>query len=364
MIPLNDLGRHTAALSGDIEAALARVASSGWFLMGQELAAFEREFAAWCGAPHCVGVANGTEALEIAMRALGVGPGSRVATVANAGTYGTVAMLAIGARPVFVDVDRESMLMDPAALELTDLSGVSAIIATHLYGQLADMGPILELASKRGIPVIEDCAQSHGAMRGGRAAGAYGALACFSFYPTKNLGAMGDGGAITGSDEALVGRVRQLRQYGWASKYVSTLAGGRNSRLDEMQAAVLRVKLPHVHAWNARRREIGARYASGIRHPQVRVARRLDESDVVHLFVVRCANRASLSAHCKAHGVGTDIHYPVPDHRQPMMGEGAAAASLPETERACAEVLTLPCFPEMSDAEVATVIDVVNAWTS
>lgn len=362
MIAINDLQRHTQPLLAEIEAALTRVTRSGWFIMGKEVAAFEQEFAAYCGVPECVAVGNGTDALEIALRALGVGVGDKVATVANAGAYSSIAILSIGAIPVYVDVDEATMLVGAAQLARAPLEGVKVIIATHLYGRMCAMPEIMEFARARSLPVIEDCAQSHGAMMAGKRAGAFGDLACFSFYPTKNLGAVGDGGALTGRDAALVARVRQLRQYGWSSKYLSTLECGRNSRLDEAQAAVLRVKLPYLDGWNERRRAISAMYSDRIRHPKIAVTRRVDPADIVHLFVVRTPDRASLAAHMKASGVGTDIHYPTPDYRQPAMQANAPAQPLAATERACAEVLTLPCYPEMRDDEVLAVAEAVNAW--
>lgn len=361
MILINDLQRHTDPLMGEIESALSRVARSGWFIMGKEVQAFEREFAEWCGAAECIAVGNGTDALEISLRALGVGAGDRVATVANAGAYSSIALVSIGAVPVFVDIDDASLNMDPKALA-SSLDGVKAVIATHLYGRMADVAAIAAAARAKGVPLIEDCAQSHGAKSGGKRCGTFGDLATFSFYPTKNLGAVGDGGAIVAHDAQLAARVKQLRQYGWTSKYLSSVAGGRNSRLDEAQAAVLRVKLPHVDGWNARRREIGARYAAKLSHPQVSVPRREGESDVVHLYVVRSAQRDSLAAHLKASGIGTDVHYPNPDYKQPAWSAFAPAKPLAVTERACAEMLTLPCFPEMRDDEVDRVAAAVNAW--
>lgn len=362
MIPVNDLQRQTEPLLGEIEAALARVMRSGWFILGKEVAAFEREFADWCGTAECVGMGNGTDALEISIRALGVGPGDKVATVANAGAYSSIAIRSVGATPVYVDIDEKSGLATAEHYSRAGLAGVKAIIVTHLYGRLCDIAAIVALARSASIPVIEDCAQAHGAAAGGRRAGAFGDLATFSFYPTKNLGAVGDGGAVVGSDKALMARVRQLRQYGWSSKYLSALAGGRNSRLDEAQAAVLRLKLPHVDRWNARRREIAALYADRIAHPQVALERRTDASDVVHLFVVRSPKRDSLAAHLRASDIGTDIHYPTPDYRQPAWQAHAPAMPLAATERACAETLTLPCFPEMRDDEVRAVADAVNEW--
>ena len=362
MISLNDLQRHSSAIADELAAAISRVTESGWYVLGKEVASFEQEFAQYCGATQCVGVGNGTDALELAMRAVGVKPGTKVVTVANAGMYSGIAIAAIGVEPLYVDIDPRSMLMSPQKLCRLDLSGVSAIVATHLYGRLADIEAIVAIADERGIPVIEDCAQSHGATRSGKRAGAFGAIGCFSFYPTKNLGALGDGGAIVTNDAMLAERIRQLRQYGWSTKYVSTLPGGRNSRLDEIQAAILRVKLPYLDKWNARRREIAALYLARIRHPDVVIDRSPDASDVVHLFIVRTNRRDSLARHCRQQGIATDVHYPLPDYLQPIMEGKAPGIALAETGRACDEVLTLPCFPEMLDGEVAVVAEAINDW--
>jgi dTDP-4-amino-4,6-dideoxygalactose transaminase len=339
------------------------VIGSGWFVLGRELEAFEAEFAAYCGAAHCIGVANGTDALELALRASGVGPGGRVLTVANAGAYSTTAIRAAGAEPVFVDIDDGTLLVDAAELGRQLASArASALIVTHLYGRLVPaIGEIAAAARRAGVPLIEDCAQAHGARLGGRMAGTFGDFGCFSFYPTKNLGALGDGGAlVTGSAERR-DRVRMLRQYGWAGKYRIELAGGRNSRLDEVQAAVLRVKLPKLDGWNERRREIAHQLTRGIRHPKVRCPQHAGEDYVAHLYVVRTAERGSLQEHLRARGIASDVHYPLLDYQQPAFGAGDEYRN-PVAERACREVLTLPCFPEMTDDEVAAVVEAVNGW--
>ena len=341
-VALNDLLRQTASLHNELAGALNRVLASGWYILGRECAAFEDEFAAYCRVPHCVTVGNGTDALELALRTLGVGPGDLVATVANAGGYSTTAIRAAGAEPLYVDIDPATMNVSAADLRARITPRVRAVIATHLYGRMAEMPEVLEAAG--GVPVIEDCAQAHGASIDGRKAGAWGALACFSFYPTKNLGALGDGGAITTSDDALAARVKSLRQYGWSAKYCSA-EYGRNSRLDEMQAASLRAKLPHVAAWNARRREIARAYDEALGRQEVR-----GESDVAHLYIVRSAARDELRAALAERGIGTDIHYPVPDHLQDAAGR--TGVRLPETERAAREILTLPCYPELLPEEI------------
>lgn len=354
-ILINDLKRHHDPLAKELAEAVKRVMSRGWYILGPEVEAFEAEFASYCGVPNCIAVGNGTDALELALLALGIGPGSEVATVANAGMYGTTAILRAGAKPLYVDVDEESMTMSPEALRAALSRETAAVIVTHLYGRMAPVGKLCEIAAAHNIPLIEDCAQAHGAERAGRKSGTWGTLGCFSFYPTKNLGALGDGGAIVTADADLAARIRALRQYGWTSRYRSTLAGGRNSRLDEMQAAVLRAKLPHLDGWNARRREIAQRYAEAL--AGMGLALPPAGSDyVAHLYVIRSRQREPLRAALAAAGIGTDVHYPVPDHQQESMrGVSFRPTPLPVTESYAGEVLTLPCFPEMTDAEVEEV---------
>lgn len=360
---INDLRRHTQPLQTQLNAAVARVIESGWFVLGPEVTAFEQEFADYCGITHCVSLANGTDALELALRALDIGTGKTVLTVANAGMYSSVGILTTGAKPIYADINADTLLIEVAEItRILDSQHVDAIIITHLYGLLADIETVVALANARGIPVVEDCAQAHGALRGGKRAGSFGDIACFSFYPTKNLGALGDGGAIATSRKDLAERVKQLRQYGWGSKYSVTLAGGRNSRLDEMQAAILRVKLPLLDDWNARRRAIATRYTQGIHNPRVATPKLCGIDYVAHLYVVRTTERDALKQHLSDAGIPSDVHYPIPDYTQGAYREQFTSTSLPVTKRACAEVLTLPCFPEMSDAEVDTVIASVNAW--
>ena len=360
MIPLIDLRRLHEPCADELRKALGDVLDSGTFVLGHECTRFEAAFAAWCGARHAVGVANGTDAIEIALRALGVGASDAVATVANAGGYATTAIVACGATPVFVDVDDVTCNIDVAALA----QGVRAVVLTHLYGRLAAPEAVAKLCAAAGVYLIEDCAQAHGATLRDRRAGTFGAAGCFSFYPTKNLGALGDGGAIVTNDDGVADKVRRLRQYGWQAKYRSVDAGGRNSRLDELQAAVLSTKLPHVDAQNARRREIARRYTERISNPAIAVPARDCESDVVHLFVVRSRHRDALAAHLRHEGVDTDVHYPVPDHRQPVFGARFATMKLPVTERLADEVLTLPCHPAMTDDEVSHVIAACTAFTA
>jgi dTDP-3-amino-2,3,6-trideoxy-4-keto-D-glucose/dTDP-3-amino-3,4,6-trideoxy-alpha-D-glucose/dTDP-2,6-dideoxy-D-kanosamine transaminase len=361
-VPLNDLVRQNRLIHDELAASVRRVMERGWYVLGSEGLEFEKTFAAYCGVSHAVGVANGTDAIELALRAVGVDGGDHVATVANAGFYASTAIHAIGARPLYVDVDPATHLMSVDSLnhELAR-NTVQAVIATHLYGRLAAVETITAICKPLGIPVIEDCAQAHGASRNGKVAGSFAAAGCFSFYPTKNLGALGDGGAVTTSDAAIAGRLRELRQYGWDEKYHVTRSGGRNSRLDELQAALLLAKLPHLDRWNEERRAIARRLSDEIRHPRVKCPRDFGTDNVAHLFVLRCDDRSGFQRHLEARGIGSDIHYPIPDHRQPAYAT-RNSSELPETDRLAKEIITIPCFPEMEDLEISQVIDAVNSW--
>ncbi|MBK9713518.1 MAG: DegT/DnrJ/EryC1/StrS family aminotransferase [Kouleothrix sp.] len=357
-IPFGDLRRQYESIRPELDAAAARVLASGWYILGPEVQAFERAFAAFCGVGHAVGVGNGTEALYLALVALGVGPGDEVITVANAAVYEPLTILQAGARPVFVDVDERSYTMDPALLEGAITPRTKAIMPVHLYGRMADMDAIGAIARRHRLPVIEDSAQSHGAALGGRVAGSIGACGCFSFYPSKNLGALGDGGMVVTDDAELAAKLRRLRVYGWRERYYTTDAGGINSRLDELQAALLHAKLGHLLAWNERRRQIARRYdellaGSGLALPELCE----DGAHVYHLYVVRAAGRERLQADLRARGVETAVHYPLPAHLQPVYQQLGLAApgSLPVTERQAGEVLSLPIYPELTDAEVDAV---------
>ena len=277
--------------------------------------------------------------------------------------YSSIAILATGAIPLYVDVFADTMLIDVQdVLRTLANHKVDAIIVTHLYGLLANIEEIVTIARKYGVPVIEDCAQSHGASRLGKKAGSFGDIACFSFYPTKNLGAIGDGGAIVTSRKDLSDRVKSFRQYGWSSKYTLTLPGGRNSRLDEIQAAILRVKLPLLDQWNNRRRNIAARYSKGIDNVKVITPKVYGEEYVAHLYVIRSDNRDELRQYLTESGVPSDVHYPIPDYAQPAYSQHFSGKQFPITECVSSQVLTLPCFPEMTDDEVNIVIDCVNSW--
>lgn len=360
---INDLTRQDDALTRRILDAISNVVRGGYYVLGQEVRAFEEHFAAYCAAAHCVSVANGTDALEIALRALSIGAGARVATVANAGFYSTTAILAANATPVYVDIDGDTMTMSPASLEeVLNAVPINAVIVTHLYGRTADIEQISRLCRARRIPLIEDCAQAHGANIEGKRVGTWGDIGCFSFYPTKNLGAIGDGGALITQSGELAERMRMLRQYGWEKKYRNAIPGGRNSRLDELQAAILNVKLPYLDAWNERRRRIAQLYRALIANPRVALPPLGGSENVVHLYVIRVNERQSLIEHLRQHHIGCDIHYPIPDYQQPCIQHLYECFCLPETEKACESVLTLPCFPEMTDEDVAAVAAVVNSW--
>jgi dTDP-4-amino-4,6-dideoxygalactose transaminase len=356
----NDLKRHTDATRAELDSAIGRVLARGWYVLGPEVEAFEREFAGFCQGEACVGVANGTDALELALRALGVGAQDQVATVANAGFYSTTAILAVGAEPLYVEIEPARMTMDPEALAAALTPRTKAIIVTHLYGQMADLPALVEVARRAGVPLVEDCAQAHGAVLDGRPAGSWDAAGCFSFYPTKNLGALGDGGAVVTSDPEVARRLRLLRQYGWSSRFQSALPGGRNSRLDELQAAVLTARLPHLAKWNQRRRAIARAYSDAFRQAPLVLPASLGDDYVAHLYVVRTRRRDELKQALTQMEIGAEVHYPIPDHRQESLRSPLPLLrDLPVTEQSCREVLTLPCFPELSDREVHLVIEAV-----
>lgn len=361
-VPLNDLQRPSLRDRDALSDAMGRVLTRGWFLSGPELTAFETAFAAYCGTDHCMGVGNGTDAMELALRALGIGRGDEVVTAANAGFYASTAILAVGATPVFADVDAQTLTLSPVAVAGVLTPRTRAIIVTHLYGRLADMDGIAGVAGA--VPIVEDCAQAHGACRGGRRAGTFGAIGCFSFYPTKNLGGLGDAGALVTRDADLASRVRALRQYGWRDKYIVAEGGGRNSRMDEIQAAILHLRLPALDTLNARRRSILERYRAAIAGAAPGWTRPFGTDHVAHLAVIRTPDRAGLAATLARAGIETAIHYPVPDHWQPALQPLLATpVSLPVTEQAAGQILTLPLFPDMTEAEIDHVAAALaDAW--
>lgn len=363
ILPADPKASYLAA-QAEIDAAIQRVLLSGHYILGPEVEAFEKEFSAWLGVAGTVGVANGTEALELALQAAGIGPGDKVVTVANTVSATVAAIKAAGARPFYAEVEPATMLLDVAALETTLAMlrdpKIKAVVPVHLYGQAVDMPRLMEVAAKHHLLVIEDCAQAHGAAVGGRKAGTWGQLAAFSFYPTKNLGALGDGGAVCGNDTGLLEQVRSLRQYGWRKRYVSE-AHGRNSRLDEMQAAILRVKLPRLDAENARRLAIAAMYLAGLKDAPVTLPVAAEgRTHCWHQFVVRTPRRDDLKAHLEKKGIHCGVLYPMPIHRQPAYHD--ASLSFPHTEQACDTVLSLPMHPGLSDDDVARIIREVTGW--
>jgi dTDP-4-amino-4,6-dideoxygalactose transaminase len=361
LIPLFSAAKVNSGL--DFLTPIESVLNSHWYILGNEVNKFEEEFATYVGVKNCISVANGSDALELALRGLGVQSKDRVVAVANAGFYGSTAIHAVGATPLYIDIDPVSLAMCTKALAQVISEKPAVIIVTHLYGQLANIEDIVDIASAAGIPVLEDCAQSHGASRNGKQAGSFGTIACFSFYPTKNLGALGDGGAVATNDSELATKIRQLRQYGWSQKYKVAIPGGRNSRLDEMQAAILRVKLPHLDNWNAQRRSIAKRYNDAFAGLDLQLPSSVEEDYVGHLYVVRVKERARFIAALKEKMIHTDVHYPIADHHQPAYA-AESPLSLRQTELACETVVSLPCFPGLSDEEVNRVIEAVTTYFS
>ncbi len=366
IIPADPKAGYLAAQE-EIDAAVKRVLSSGQYILGGELDAFEKEFAAWLGVGGVVGVANGTDALELALRAAGIGAGDKVLTVANTVTATISAISATGAKPAFTEVEPDTLLMDLNAVETlltkTRDPRIKAVVPVHLYGQMVDMPRLMQIAEANRLVVIEDSAQSHGSTIAGRKAGAWGHLSAFSFYPTKNLGAFGDAGAVAGSDSGLLDQVRLLRQYGWRKRYISDLPG-RNSRLDEMQAAILRVRLGRLDRENQRRTEIANAYFSGLKDCVLKLPTLAnDRTHCWHQFVVKTPRRDELKAFLEKRNILCGVLYPTPVHRQPAYHD--AALSLPNTEEACAQVLSLPLHPGLSDEDVTRVIqEVKNFFTT
>lgn len=362
-IPLIDLAAAYHEIQAEIDAAVSRVLSSGWYILGAEVELFEQEFAAFCQASHAVGVGSGTDALLLALRACDIGPGDEVITVAQTAVATVAAIELTGARPVLVDVDPLTYTLDPARLAAASTNRTRAIVPVHLYGQPADMPAILDVARHYHLRVIEDCAQAHGALLQGRPVGSWGDLAAFSFYPTKNLGALGDGGMVVTSTADLAARLRLLRQYGWRERYVSEVPG-YNSRLDELQAAILRVKLAHLAAHNAARRSLAACYDELLAGtPLILPGVRVDCEHVYHLYVAQSNRRSELQRYLKQQGIATAIHYPAPVHRQPAYARlGYGPGSLPVTERLAGCILSLPLYPQLQPVQVERVAQTISEF--
>lgn len=345
-----DLKAQYRRIQGEIDAAISRVIDQTAFVRGEDCGLFEKEFASYCGAKAACGVANGTDALTLALKAYGVGPGDDVVTVPNTFIATAEAIVLNGARPVWVDVDPITYTLDPARLEQAITPRTKVVIPVHLYGHPADMTAILEIASRRGVPVLEDAAQAHGAEWKGRRAGTLGHAACFSFYPGKNLGAYGDAGAVVSNDEAFLARVRQLANHGGGANKYDNVVAGTNSRLDTMQAAILRAKLLHLDDWNGERRERVAAYnrqladVPGVGLPTERDGAR----SAWHLYTIRVQDREGLQAHLKERGISTAVHYPKPLHLQPAMAAfSGRAGDMPVSEQLSRQVLSLPLYPEL-----------------
>jgi dTDP-4-amino-4,6-dideoxygalactose transaminase len=367
-IPLNDTRPQYEAIGAEVRAAMDAVLERSWFILGQEVAAFEREFAAFCGTTQAVGVSNGTDAIHIAVRALGLGPGDEVILPTHTATFSALGVSMAGAVPRLVDVEPDTGNIDPAQIEAAITPATKAIMPVHLYGQAADMDPIRASAARHGLAVIEDAAQAHGATYRGATVGSLGRIGCFSFYPTKNLGAYGDGGAVTTDDAGLAGIMRELRHGGQADRYHHVRLGFCN-RLDEIQAAVLRVKLPYLAGWNAARAERAAHYTrllAAAGNPVEPLAIRDYGQPVYHLYVVKTPNRrAELMAALKAAGIDSYIHYPVPVHLQEAYRFlGHRPGSFPVAEDLAGRIVSLPLYPELPLEDIERIVQAIVTFYS
>lgn len=360
-VKFGDLQAQHTLLAREIDDAIHRVLERSWFILGEELKGFEAEFAAYCGVKHCIGVASGTEALQLALLACGIGRGDEVITVAHTFIGTALAIAATGATPVFIDINPQTYTLAPEQLAPAFSPRTRAILPVHLYGQCAEMDEILAFAKQHDLYVIEDAAQAHGASYKGRKAGSMGQLGCYSFYPTKNLGACGDAGAVATDDPELAARLRRLRNYGESSRYHHDTLG-YNSRLDEVQAAILRVKLPHLEEWNERRRRVAAGYLARLEERFSPPKASPDCVHTYHLFVIQSDDRDSLQKHLLARKIETLIHYPIPCHLQPAIsGIEHRCGDLTVTERVTKRMLSLPMFPTLSPEQVAHVTECVNS---
>ncbi|MEM1414056.1 MAG: DegT/DnrJ/EryC1/StrS family aminotransferase [Myxococcota bacterium] len=358
-VPLMDLGAQHAPLMDALREASERVLASGRFILGPEVTAFEEEVAAYLGVPHAIGVSNGSDALLVALMALGIGPGDEVVTTPFSFFATAGCIVRLGARPVFVDIDPATFNLDVEQVAGAITERTKAVIPVHLFGQTVDLRALREVTN---LPLVEDAAQALGAACRVGAAGTVGAFGCFSFFPTKNLGGFGDGGMLVTRDDALAEKARMLRAHGSKPKYTHHLVGG-NFRLDALQAALLRVKLPHLDAWTAGRQANAAAYDAGLARSPLVTPARVHDGHAYHQYVVRAPKRDALRAHLSDAGIGTGIYYPSPLHLQPCFAElGYGAGDFPEAERACREVLALPIFPELGDARRMRVIEAIRAF--
>jgi dTDP-4-amino-4,6-dideoxygalactose transaminase len=363
VVPFVELQSQFRALEREVRAAIDRVLERSWYVLGEECAAFEREFADWAGTEHAVGLGSGTEAIHLALRAVGVGHGDQVITVANTCVPTISAIAASGATPVLVDAHPETLTLDPERLSSALTAKTRAIVPVHLYGHPCDMDPIMNFAATHDLAVVEDCAQAHGARYKGRTCGTLGHLAAFSFYPSKNLGAYGDAGAVTTNDPALDAALRKLRNYGEETRY-HHVAPGFNSRLDELQAAILRVKLPYVEMWNGRRQALAARYAEGLAGLPIELPPQAEWAQSNHhLYPIRTSARDALQGLLRKRGVTTLMHYPVPVHLQPAYASlGYKSGDFPVAEASCATVLSLPLYPELDQEAQDEVVQGIHSF--
>jgi dTDP-4-amino-4,6-dideoxygalactose transaminase len=351
------------AYKDDIDVAVKRVLDSGWYILGEEVRLFEAEFSDYIGVPYGVGVGSGTEAIHLALACCDVGSGDEVITVSHTATATVAAIELTGATPVLVDIEPDYFTLDPNRLEAAITLRTKAIVPVHMYGQAADMNPILEIARQHRLRVIEDCAQAHGALYQSKRVGSFGDMACFSFYPTKNLGALGDGGMVVTADKTLADKAMLLRQYGWATRYASHMAGW-NTRLDELQAAVLRVKLRHLDQDNAKRVRLAGLYDNELAyHGTVLPQTRDHSTHVYHLYVIRSTKRDALLSHLKAEGIGAAIHYPTPIHLQPAYEKLPGHDKLSVTELIGREIISLPIYPELAQSDVLKIMNAIDAFT-
>lgn len=361
VIPFNDLAVQYQGIAGEVQAALERVFQQARFILGEEVAALEADFASYVGVSNAVGVASGTEALQLALMACGIGPGDEVITVPNAGVPTVAAIVAAGARPILVDIHPVSYNLDPSLVEAAIAPRTRAILPVHLYGQAADMDPILEIAHRRGLRVIEDACQAHGAEYQGKKVGSLGDAGCFSFYPTKNLGGYGDGGMVVTNDARIAEKVRLLRNYGQKDRYYHVVEG-INSRLDELQAAMLRVKLKRLDHWNEERRSLARSYDRLLGDSPVIVPSDMGYgTHVYHLYVIRSGDRDRLQAALKKEGVETLIHYPIPVHLQEAYRHlGFGEGSFPVSEKYAHEILSLPLYPGLRPEQVEEIAGLIR----
>lgn len=362
-VPFVDLKAQYLSIKDEIDRAVLALLDSTQFVLGREVAAFEERFAPYAASTHALGTSSGTSALHLALLAAGVGPGDEVITTPHTFIASVSAIDYCGATPVFVDIDPVSFTIDPAGIEAAITDRTKAILPVHLYGQMADMDPIVEIADRHGIAVVEDAAQAHGAEYRGRRAGSIGVAGCFSFYPGKNLGAYGEGGAVTTSDDEIARTVRMLRDWGAEEKYHHVLKGF-NYRLEGMQGAVLKVKMDHIEAWSDARAAAAARYDEWLADTAVETPARLDDRrHVYHVYAVRTTDRAGLQAHLGECGIGSGIHYPIPVHLQPAFSElGHGRGDFPHSEAAADQVLSLPMFPEMTPEQQERVVAAIRDW--